>query len=75
MAAKIVCQLTLPWAGNLAVVQRLWDPGGFSHRSAWGQAGFQGGGNVMPWFATWATVDFGFVLWPKLAAWRRAAIK
>jgi hypothetical protein len=30
-------------------VRRLWDPGSASHRPAWGQAGFQGGENVMTW--------------------------
>jgi hypothetical protein len=42
--------------GLSSIVHHLWDPGGSSCRSAWGQAGFQGGGNVMPWFTTWATV-------------------
>jgi hypothetical protein len=31
---------------RLAEVQWLWDPGGYSPRPAWGQAGFQGGKNV-----------------------------
>jgi hypothetical protein len=38
----------------------------FSHRTAWGQAGFHGGGNVMPCFATWAAVDGGLVIGPEL---------
>jgi hypothetical protein len=41
-----------------------------SHRTAWGQAGFQGRGNVMPCFASWAAVDGGLVIGPKLTGCR-----
>jgi hypothetical protein len=37
-----------------------------SHRTAWGQAGFKGGGNVMPSFARWTAVDGVLVIGPKL---------
>ena len=32
-----------------AELHQLWDTGGSSHRPAWGQAGFQGEGNVTDW--------------------------
>jgi hypothetical protein len=55
------------WASQQLDVQRLWDPGRSSCRPAWGQADFQGGGNVTDWTLRWAVMQAGPVHGPREA--------